>query len=193
MKVETGVAEMRDAIAKLVQRASAPAQGRGHFDAFAKVETLQRGLSRKMRKRRAKLADEAAQIASQSGDGNVVANVERGELLREIVAVGVREHPLREIVGKTLGEEVMAAEGLKGVMEDGRVAAMLEPRQQLGECAGRLVDDSREIGNGDEVEQSFNCVHARAPSPFRKNSIISISAYRRNDPRCSEEHTSELQ
>ena len=79
----------------------------------------------------------------------------------------------------------MAAEGLKGVMEDGRVAAMLEPRQQLGECAGRLVADSREIGNGDEVERSFNCVHARASSPFRKNSIISISAYRRSDPRCS--------
>src|SRR6266550_3145822 len=135
MKVETGVAEMRDGIAKLVQRASAPAQGRGHFDAFAKVETLQRGLSRKMRKRRAKLADEAAQIASQSGDGSV--------------------------------------------------AAMLEPCQQLSECAGRLVADSREIGNGDEVERGFNCVHARASSHSAKNSIISSSSYRRNDPRCS--------
>ena len=90
MKVETGMAEMRDALAKLVQRASASSQGRGHFDAFAKVETLQRGLSRKMGKRRAKLADKAAEIASQGGDGNVVANIERGKLLREIVAVGVR-------------------------------------------------------------------------------------------------------
>jgi len=108
---------------------------------------------------------QVAEIVSQRGDGNVVANVERGELLREIVAVGVREHPLREIVGKTFGEEVMAAEGLKGVMEDGRVAAMLEPLQQLGECASRLVADSREIGNGDEVERGFNCVHTRASSP----------------------------
>src|ERR1700730_7873635 len=162
MKVEAGMAEVRDAIAKLVQRASAAAQGRGYFDAFAKIETLQRGLARKMGKRRAKLADKAAEIAAQGGDGNVVANVERGELLREIVAGGVREDPLREIVVKALGEEVVAPEGLKGVMEDGRVAALLEPRQQLGECAGRLVADSREIGNGDEVERGFNCVHTRA-------------------------------
>src|SRR4029077_12531365 len=65
MKVETGVAEMGDAIAKLVQRASAAAQGRSYFDAFAKVETLQRGLSRKMGKRRAKLGDKATEIATQ--------------------------------------------------------------------------------------------------------------------------------
>ena len=79
----------------------------------------------------------------------------------------------------------MAAEGLKGVMEDGRVAAMLEPRQQLSECARRLVADSREIGNGDEVEGGFNCVHARASSHSAKTVSSSISSYRRNDPRCS--------
>jgi len=53
-----------------------------------------------MGKRGAKLADEA-QRSRRRARWKLVANVERGELLCEIVAVGVREHPLREIVGKT--------------------------------------------------------------------------------------------
>src|SRR5260370_98626 len=89
-----------------------------------------------------------ASIAALRSDRSIVADVERGQLLREVVAVGVREHPLREIVGKTLGEKVMAPESLIRVMEDGGVAAILDPRQQLVECPGRLVADSLEMGNG---------------------------------------------
>ena len=77
MKIETSVAEMRNAFAKFVQRSSLSAQGRGDFHAFAKVEALQSGLPGKMGKRRAKVAHNAAEIASQGRDGNVVANVER--------------------------------------------------------------------------------------------------------------------
>src|SRR6266849_8453761 len=113
-----------------------------------------------MGKRLAKVAYNAAKIASQRRDRNVVANVQRGELFRQVVPVGVREHPLRKIVGKALGEEVMAPERLIGVMEDGRVAAILEPRQQLREGACRLVADSREIGNGNEFERGFCRIHA---------------------------------
>jgi hypothetical protein len=129
MKIEPGVAEMRYAVAEFVKRSGAAAQGRSDFKAFAKIESFQSGLSCKMRKRPAKITHEAAEIAAQRGDGNVIANVERGELLGKVIPVGVREHPLREIVRKALGQEVMAAECLISVMEDGSVAAILKPGQ----------------------------------------------------------------
>jgi hypothetical protein len=69
---------------------------------------------------------------------------------------------LREIIGKTLGEKVMAAECLVRVMKDGSVAAILQPHQQLRERTCRLVPNSREIGNGYEFERSFCRVHTKA-------------------------------
>jgi hypothetical protein len=64
------------------------------------------------------VADHSAQIGAQCGNRNVVADVQSGELFGEIVAIGVRQHPLGEIVGKALGEKMMAAQGLKGVVEN---------------------------------------------------------------------------
>src|SRR6266478_763657 len=76
MKIEASMAEMRKARAEFVQRSSLSAQGHGDFHAFAKVEALQRGLSRKMGKSCAEVAHNTAEITSQRRDGNVVAYVE---------------------------------------------------------------------------------------------------------------------
>ena len=69
---------------------------------------------------------------------------------------------MREIVGETIGKKMMAAQRLKGVMKDRRVAAMLQPGQQLRECARGLVADPREIGNGNEFERGFSDVHTKS-------------------------------
>src|SRR5205807_8721936 len=85
-----------------------------------------------------------AQIAAQRGDRNVVANVEHGKLFGKIVPVRVRKHPLREVIRKTLGQEVMATQRLKRVMKNRSIATVLQPRQQLRERACRLIANSRE-------------------------------------------------
>src|SRR6267154_249079 len=164
MEVETSVAQMCDSVAKLVQRSRAAPQGSSDLHALAEVETFQRRLAGKMGKRLAKVTHHAAEIAAKRGDGDVVANVQRRQLFRQVVPVGVREHPLREVVGKSLGEKVMAAKCLIGVMKDGSVAAILESLQQIRESARRLVTDSCEIRNGNELERSFRRFHAKVSS-----------------------------
>src|SRR5580700_7032295 len=111
------MAEMLDAIAEFAEGMCPTVQRDSDFDALAKVETLQRRLLGKIRKRSAIIAHHAAEIAAQRGDGYVIADVQRGQLLRKIVPVGIREHPLREIVGKSFGQEMMAAQCLKRVMK----------------------------------------------------------------------------
>src|SRR2546425_4030352 len=123
--------------------------------------TLFRSLAGKLAVRLAIVADHAAEIAPQRRYGNIVADIQRGELLGEIVPVGVREHPLREVVRKALGEEVMTAQRLIGVIENGRVAALFEPCEQLCECACGLIADSREVGNGDEFERGLGGLHVQ--------------------------------
>jgi len=58
----------------------------------------------------------------------------------------------------------MAAKCLKGVMKDGSVAAILESLQQIRESVRRLVTDSCEIRNGNELERSFRVFHAKVSS-----------------------------
>src|SRR5207302_5104653 len=162
MKIEARVAEVFDALPEFVEGLRIPPERCGDFHTLAEVKTLERGLVCKVRVGRAVVTDNTAEIAAQRRDGNVVANVQRRELFGEIVPVCVRQRPLREIVGKTIGKKMMAAQRLKGVMKDRRVAAMLEPRQQLRECACGLVADPREIGNGNEFERGFSGVHTRS-------------------------------
>src|SRR2546425_5767745 len=123
VEIEGGVAQTFEAVPELFECPRREAQGHQDFDVFAEVEALEGRLPGEFWLSGAVVGDQAAQIAAQPGDGKVVANVENGELLGEFAAVGGREHPLREVVGKTLGEEGMRSEGLIGVMEDGGVAA----------------------------------------------------------------------
>src|SRR5215472_12203737 len=112
MKVESSVAEVREPFAKFIEVGGAAAKGHGHFHAFAKIETLEARLRRKLRLRYAEIANDTAKIGSQCCNGSVIADVESCELLGQIVPVRGRKRPLREIVGKAFCEEVMHAKGL---------------------------------------------------------------------------------
>src|SRR5712692_4827305 len=74
----------------------------------------------------------------------------------------------------------MAAESLKGVMEDRRIAAILKTPQKLGERDGGLIADAREIRDRDKLEGGIRCVHCitffslvsaapTSPGPRRRN------------------------
>src|SRR5580704_10770473 len=128
-----------------------------------------------MGERPAILADHPAEVAAQRRDGNIVANIQRRELLRKVVAVRVREHPLRKIIRKTLRKEMMAAQSLKRVVKNGRVAAMLETRQKFRERSRGLVADACEIGNGHEFKRSLCIVHPSASS-IRLSVVVALSS-----------------
>src|SRR6516165_11730392 len=102
---------------------------------------------------------DAAEVGAERGDGGVVADIKRGELFGEGVAIGVGENPLGEVVRKAFGEVVVTAEGLVGVMKNGGIGAMLEAVEKLRERAGRMVPDLGEIGDGEEFEWGFGGGH----------------------------------
>ena len=167
MKIEAGVTEVLESIAEFIEVASAAAKGHRHFHALAKIESLEARLRRKLRLRFTEVAHHAAKVAPQGSDRSIVANVESRELLGQIAPVRGGERPLREIVRKTLREEVMGPQSLKSVMKDGSVAAMLEAGQQFRKSSGRLVSDTREVGSGYEVEWCFGNVQCLRPLILR--------------------------
>jgi hypothetical protein len=129
VKVETGVAKMLQALAEFLKGTRAPSEGHGDFDALAEIESLEGRLSRKLRLGCAKILNHAAKIAAQRRNRHVIPDVQRRELLGEVVPIRVREHPLGEVVRKTLRQEVVGAQGLKGVVENRSIAAMFKPSQ----------------------------------------------------------------
>ncbi len=62
------MAEERDPLPKFIQSSGAAAERYGDFHAFTEIESLQRGLARKVRIRRAIVSYDAAQIAAQRRD-----------------------------------------------------------------------------------------------------------------------------
>src|SRR5215472_13219652 len=116
---------MLDPLPELVERGRLQTQRNRNLNAFAKVKALQRGLAREFRRTVAIFAYDAAEVVAQRGDGHIIPNVERGKLLGEIVPVGVRHGPLREIVREVLGQKMVGAERLEGMIKNRRVAAFL--------------------------------------------------------------------
>jgi len=154
VKEEAGMAEARNAITKFVEVGSGESEWHGNLNALAEIEAFERGLAGKLRMFFAESTDDAAEILTKSGDRRVIANVEGGELFGEGIAVGIGKNPLGKIVGKTFRKKVVAAEGLKGVVKNGGVAALLEAGQEFSESASREIADAREIGNGEKFEAS---------------------------------------
>src|SRR5690242_15743455 len=85
VKIERGVAQLSDSFAKLLQRASTQAERNRHLFAFTEIKLLERRLRRVLRVGRAVVADDAAQVTAQRSKRNVIANVQRCQLLRQIL------------------------------------------------------------------------------------------------------------
>src|SRR5271165_1961084 len=98
VEIETGVAEMCNALAKFIQSPRRAAQRKKNFDRFAEIKGLQRRLHGEFRMELAEIADQLTQIGAQGGQRGIVADVESGELFGESVAISIGENPLREIV-----------------------------------------------------------------------------------------------
>jgi hypothetical protein len=167
MEIETGMAEMGNAIAKFVESPGGAAERKADLNGFAKVKGLQSGLIGEFRMLFAEVADHHAQIRAQRGDAGILANIECRELLGEGVAIGIGKNPLREIVGKTFGKEVMGAKSLKGVMKNGGIATVLESGEKLGKGHGRNVADASEIRDGEKVERWLSRLHEMDSSRAR--------------------------
>ena len=102
--------------------------------------------------RLAELGDDAPQVGAQFGDRNIVANIDAGQSFRQRGLIQRSQGPLREIVRKTLGQEMVLAERLKGVIENGGVARLIEARHQFSNGHGLLVFDADQIRGGDELK-----------------------------------------
>src|ERR1700676_2005820 len=151
---------MHDAVAKFLQRSRRQPKRKRDLYALAEVKTVQRGLLRKSWMFGAIFADPAAQVAAQRRNRKIIADVERGQLLGQIFAAGVRVSPLREVIRKSFRKEVMDAQRLKSVMKDGGVATFLKPLVELGHRACGLISNTRQVRDGEKLERCFRNVHA---------------------------------
>jgi hypothetical protein len=162
VEMETGMADGGDAVTKFIEIRSGKGERHGDFKAFAKVEAVERFLTAELGEGSDEIAEDAAEVRAESGDGSVVADVEGGELLGEGVAIGFGESPLGEVVGETLREEVVGAEGLIGVVENRSVAALLESGEEFFEISGRLIADAGEIRDSEKFERGRSDIHSNS-------------------------------
>src|SRR6202795_2163073 len=179
VKMETGVADGRDAIAEFFERGGVQRERHRYFQAVTEIEPVERFLTAELGKSGDKIAEYAAEIGPEGGDGGVVADIEGGELFGERVAIGFGEDPLCEVVGETFGEEVVGAEGLEGVVENRGVTALLEAREEFFQISGRLIADAGEISNGKKLEGSFGDVQDNSSCSRFKAGAISAGLRRR--------------
>jgi hypothetical protein len=162
VEVETGVADGRDAVAKFVEVGGGERERHGYLQAFAKIKTVEGFLAAELGESGDEIAEDAAKIGAESGDGGVVANVERRKLFGEGVAIGFGEGPLGEVIGETFGKEMMGAESLEGVVEDRGVTALLETGEKFLKISGGLIANAGEIGDGEKFEWCFSDVHGNS-------------------------------
>src|SRR5260370_31221666 len=152
------MAEPLDSVAKLLEGFCFVTQWNGDLHAFAEIKALQRGLPGEIREREAIVARNPAEIAAQRGDRQIVPDIQRGKLFGKIAAIRIRLRPLRKVIGKTFRQEMVAAQGLKRVVKDGSVGAVLESSEKFGDRAGRLVADAHKEGNSGKVKWWLCCI-----------------------------------
>jgi hypothetical protein len=174
VEMEAGVADGGNATTKFIEIRCGERKRHGYFEAFAKVEAVEGFLLAELGKGVDEIAEDAAKVRAESGDGSVIADVEGSELFGKGVAIGFGEGPLGEVVGETFGEEVVGAESLIGVVENRSVAALLQAGKEFLEIPGGLIADAGEIRDGEKFERGFGDVHGN--SSWNRMGTLTISA-----------------
>src|SRR5208283_866229 len=127
MKMQGSATQLLETLIEFPERSGIKSQGNRHFDGLAKRKGFKSLLGGKLRMEFAVIVDHAAHIGAQLRQRCVFANVKAGKLLGKFRTVASGQSPLREVVGKSLGEKVMAAKTLERVEKNAGVAARFQP------------------------------------------------------------------
>jgi hypothetical protein len=92
---------------EFVESPGGAAQGKSDLQGFAEIKWLQGRLVGEFRMLLAEVADHHTQIGTQRGNAGIIADIEGRQLLSESVAIDTGKNPLRKIVGKAFGKEIM--------------------------------------------------------------------------------------
>src|SRR5436309_10808845 len=164
MIVKRGVAQFAERVVEFPERADLEPERYGNLDGLAEVEGFEGVQFRLFGMGQAKVLDDAQQVGAQTGERNVVPNVQRGHFLGQPRTVARRKDPLREVVREALRQEMVPAQALVGVVEDRGVARTFQVPAKLGEIRSLLVSDTRQVGGGVKLEGVLGGVHAISPS-----------------------------
>src|SRR5215831_12896689 len=99
MEMKAGMTDGPHTITKLIEIGCRKGERSGDFHAFAEIKTVERFLLRKGGIFCDEVAEDAAKILAQGGNGGIVANIESRELLGKGIAIGVDQSPLCKVVG----------------------------------------------------------------------------------------------
>src|SRR5258706_16327008 len=163
MEFQGGVAEAGQSMAEFLQGPSFAGDGHGDLQAFAEVKGLEGGLRGLVFVGGTVVAHQTEEVAAQVGQGDVIADVQSGKLFGEFDAIQACQDPLREVVGEALGNEMEAAEGLEGVVEDGRVTAALQAIGQFPEIVGLLVADLGDVRSSKKTKRLLGSLQGFSP------------------------------
>src|SRR5882762_27412 len=164
MIMKRRIAEEFDPLAEFLERPGLPRMRRCHFDTLQEIERLEARPVNFLRMGPAILFCDAEQVGSHVAEREVTPYVGCGHLLGQRGTIESRENPLRKIVRIPLRKEVVAPQALKCMVEDRRVAALLQAVAQFTEGRGRLISDLREIGNRDKPEWILWLLHESSSS-----------------------------
>src|SRR6267154_4320466 len=179
MKVKRCVAELVNPIAEFQQIVRGQPKWFGYFHAFAEIEWLEGFLCRVIGVLRAVSAHHTPQVGSQLRDGQIVADIERRQSLRQFVTVRGGKHPLRKVIRKSFRQKVMASQRLKSVVKDRSIAALFQSLQKLRQRSCALVPDPCQIRHREKRERSSDRLnrigHREFASSARISSCLGVS------------------
>src|SRR5271157_3299919 len=150
MVVEGRVAQLFQARSKFLQSVRFHTPRNRHFDGRTKIKGFESLLMSKLRVAGAIFRHDAKKVAAKFGKGKIVADVEPRQVFRQLRPVARGQDPLGKVVGEAFSEEMMTAQGLKGMVEDRCIAAKLQAFRQFRESDGLMVANSRQVRRGDK-------------------------------------------
>src|SRR5690242_11758683 len=116
-------------MAKFLKRKGRDPQGDGHLDSLTEIEMFKGGLVRNTGVSRTEVPHDAAKVAAQLSARNVIPNIKAPQCFRQLGTVACGQCPLRKIIGKAFGEEVMPVQALECVVKNRSVTAIVQAAQ----------------------------------------------------------------